>query len=258
MAYKFAGSILAAFFCLFVVCSEASAAIHREASISIPWGYVVQGFCYNSSSHRFLMAAKTPQDTGPEARQIIMVIHPDTFKREQTYLFHDLGHINTMTYQPEENAIYIATGGAKWHEYAKVDARSMKVLEKKTCPKDFGAMAYDTARKEYVQYSLRKGTYDISRYDKNMRPKKGLIVKTVYNVGNGLTAHDGTLLMFTLPLKGKEYGGLEVIDRKGNIVTSLQIPREIELEDADYVNGKFYMAANDWKERKAAIYTYEP
>lgn len=237
--------------------SAEAATLRLEASIPLPRGFIVQGFCYNSASHRFLLAAKTPWDTGDRATQIIMVLRPGAFAKERTYQFHDLGHINTLTYQPEEDAIYVATGGAKWHEYAKVDADSMKVLEKKVCPNSFYAMAYDVARKEYVQCTLHKNTYVFTRYDQNMELKKKFRVKTAYSIGNGLAAHDGELLMFALPPEGSEYGGLEIVGKDGALAISQKVPQEIELEDADYVDGKIYIAANNWKERNAAIYSYQ-
>jgi hypothetical protein len=203
--------------------------------------YSIQGFCYNSRDNVLLVGMANKADTA----QIIQRYSVDgTYIDEVEYT--SLGHINTLTYVPSTNEVYIVYTGST---YAILDATSLTIKSlNNTVSEAITGLAYDIDTDVFIGLGTRTLTaWNMYVYDKNMSLIKTVNIhddtanETSFGITtNGLCARNGIVIILTLSY-------IYVYDYFGRMLQRNYIPQgrftgQLEFEDCDFVDDTLYVS----------------
>ena len=108
-----------------------------------------QGFCYNSKKDVFVLACINADNT----KQIIYEINPTTLQVVAKYEYSQkrlLGHMNTLTYNPNNNRYYTTNAVVDGYIVTPIEADSMIVEAPIKLKEKVFNFAFDKERNEYV------------------------------------------------------------------------------------------------------------
>ena len=202
--------------------------------------YYQQGACYDAKRDRILLGVVKDG----MKQQKILVVNPHDFNIEKEYDFSNLGHMNTMTYCPNDDMVYVFTqlndDGKHVANASNIIALDAKTLSKKRKIKleqKIDAIAYDRQRKQFlaVRCNPDKEPFILYIYDRNFKLKETKkILKPFKTVGNGLAVNNGRFIHMS-------WAGMIEGNTSGHIIKSIPVnfPKE-EPEDAFWIENKCY------------------
>lgn len=206
-----------------------------------------QGFCYNSKKDVFVLACINSENT----KQIIYEINPTTFKVVAKYEYSHkklLGHMNTLTYNPNNNRYYTTNAVVDGYIVTPIEADSMIVEAPIRLKEKVFNFAFDKDRNEYVSIvPLTNSHRTINYYDSNFNKIKTYKIDAEHTDlnNNGAYAGNGNTIFTTLTT-------FVFVDEEGVVKNISPYTSGMEVEDMDYRNGQMYMAVN--RKGKVEIY----
>ena len=206
-----------------------------------------QGFCYNSKKDVFVLACINSENT----KQIIYEINPKTFDVVAKYEYSHkklLGHMNTLTYNPNNNRYYTTNAVVDGYIITPIEADSMIVEAPIRLKEKVFNFAFDKDRNEYVSIvPLTNSLRTINYYDSNFNKIKTYKIDAEHTDlnNNGAYAGNGNTIFTTLTT-------FVFVDEEGVVKNISPYTSGMEVEDMDYRNGQMYMAVN--RKGKVEIY----
>ena len=206
-----------------------------------------QGFCYNSKKDVFVLACINSDNT----KQIIYEINPKTFEVVAKYEYSHkklLGHMNTLTYNPNNNRYYTTNAVVDGYIVTPIEADSMIVEAPIRLKEKVFNFAFDKDRNEYVSIvPLTNSHRTINYYDSNFNKIKTYKIDAEHTDlnNNGAYAGNGNTIFTTLTT-------FVFVDEEGVVKNISPYTSGMEVEDMDYRNGQMYMAVN--RKGKVEIY----
>ena len=206
-----------------------------------------QGFCYNSKKDVFVLACINSDNT----KQIIYEINPKTFEVVAKYEYSHkklLGHMNTLTYNPNNNRYYTTNAVVDGYIVTPIEADSMIVEAPIRLKEKVFNFAFDKERNEYVSIvPLTNSLRTINYYDSNFNKIKTYKIDAEHTDlnNNGAYAGNGNTIFTTLTT-------FVFVDEEGVVKNISPYTSGMEVEDMDYRNGQMYMAVN--RKGKVEIY----
>lgn len=206
-----------------------------------------QGFCYNSKKDVFVLACINSDNT----KQIIYEINPKTFDVVAKYAYSHknlLGHMNTLTYNPNNNRYYTTNAVVDGYIVTPIEADSMIVEAPIRLKEKVFNFAFDKDRNEYVSIvPLTNSLRTINYYDFNFNKIKTYKIDAEHTDlnNNGAYAGNGNTIFTTLTT-------FVFVDEEGVVKNISPYTSGMEVEDMDYRNGQMYMAVN--RKGKVEIY----
>lgn len=206
-----------------------------------------QGFCYNSKNDVFVLACINSENT----KQIIYEINPKTFDVVAKYEYSHkklLGHMNTLTYNPNNNRYYTTNAVVDGYIVTPIEADSMIVEAPIRLKEKVFNFAFDKERNEYVSIvPLTNSLRTINYYDSNFNKIKTYKIDAEHTDlnNNGAYAGNGNTIFTTLTT-------FVFVDEEGVVKNISPYTSGMEVEDMDYRNGQMYMAVN--RKGKVEIY----
>ena len=202
--------------------------------------YYQQGACYDAKRDRILLGVVKDGIK----QQKILVVNPHNWAIEKEYDFSNLGHMNTMTYCPKDDMIYVFTQltddgkhAANTSNIVTLDAKTLSKQRKIKLGQKIDAIDYDKKRKQFVavRCNPEKEPFTLYLYDRKFKLKeRKKITKPFKTVGNGFAIDDGRFIHLSL-------AGMIEGDSLGKIIKSITVdfPKE-EPEDAFWIGDKCY------------------
>lgn len=221
---------------------ESFDSLSKRAVFTYDRGYYQQGACYNTKNNRILLGIVK----NGYIKQKILVVNPDNMQIEKIMDYSTLGHMNTITYRPDKNEVYVFTQlddtGKHVAEAPNViilDGDTLEEIRNIHLQQSIDALDYDTKRKEFfaVRCNVENEPYTLYRYDNNFNLlEKRTYLRPFKTVGNGFAIHDGRFLHLSWNgiIEGSFFGGF--------IKFVLCDFSKVELEDAFYMNGHWWLA----------------
>lgn len=207
-----------------------------------------QGFCYNSKKDVFVLACINSENT----KQIIYEINPKTFDVVAKYEYSHkklLGHMNTLTYNPNNNRYYTTNAVVDGYIVTPIEADSMIVEAPIRLKEKVFNFAFDKDRNEYVSIvPLTNSLRTINYYDFNFNKIKTYKIDAEHTDlnNNGAYAGNGNTIFTTLTT-------FVFVDEEGVVKNISPYTSGMEVEDMDYRNGQMYLAVN--RKGKVEIYS---
>ncbi len=207
-----------------------------------------QGFCYNSKKDVFVLACINADNT----KQIIYEINPTTLQVVAKYEYSQkrlLGHMNTLTYNPNNNRYYTTNAVVDGYIVTPIEADSMIVEAPIKLKEKVFNFAFDKDRNEYVSIvPLTNSHRTINYYDSNFNKVKTYKIDAEHTDlnNNGAYAANGNTIFTTLTT-------FVFVDDEGVVKNISPYTSGMEVEDMDYRNGQMYVAVN--RKGKVEIYS---
>lgn len=207
-----------------------------------------QGFCYNSKKDVFVLACINSDNT----KQIIYEINPTTLQVVAKYEYSQkrlLGHMNTLTYNPNNNRYYTTNAVVDGYIVTPIEADSMIVEAPIKLKEKVFNFAFDNERNEYVSIVPLTNTHrTINYYDANFNRIRSFTIDAEHTDlnNNGAYAANGNTIFTTLTT-------FVSVDDEGVVKNITPYASGMEVEDMDYRNGQMYVAVN--RKGKVEIYS---
>ena len=202
--------------------------------------YYQQGACYDTRRDRILLGVVKDGIK----QQKILVVNPHNFAIDKEYDFSNLGHMNTMTYCPNDDMIYVFTQltddgkhVANASNIVVLDAKTLSTNRKIKLEQKIDAIDYDRKRKQFVAVRCNpdKEPFTLYIYDRNFKLKETKkMLKPFKTVGNGLAVNNGRFIHMS-------WAGMIEGNTSGHIIKSISVnfPKE-EPEDAFWIENKCF------------------
>ena len=207
-----------------------------------------QGFCYNSKKDVFVLACINSDNT----KQIMYEINPITLQVVAKYEYSQkrlLGHMNTLTYNPNNNRYYTTNAVVDGYIVTPIEADSMIVEAPIKLKEKVFNFAFDKERNEYVSIvPLTNSHRTINYYDSSFNKVKTYKIDAEHTDlnNNGAYAANGNTIFTTLTT-------FVFVDDEGVVKNISPYTSGMEVEDMDYRNGQMYVAVN--RKGKVEIYS---
>lgn len=198
-----------------------------------------QGFCYNSKKDVFVLACINEEST----KQIIYELDPSNFNVVNRYEYKDknnLGHMNTLTYNPKTNKLYTTNAIVNGYIVTPINADTLQVESPiKLSDKVFN-LAYDTELNQFVSILPLTNAYrTINYYDARFKRLRSVRINAQHSNlnNNGAYAHNGSTIFTTL-------SSFVFVNKGGKVQSIMPYTSGMEVEDMDYRKGIMYVAVN--------------